>query len=70
MTVFNVLPFTDHDECSGDGHGCKQLCVNLRGGYKCDCDSGYRVNADDRKSCDGNLINIFPAIQSGFVNKL
>ncbi|XP_019396467.1 PREDICTED: epidermal growth factor-like protein 7 isoform X1 [Crocodylus porosus] len=41
---------TDMDECSGQGHGCGQRCVNTPGSYRCACHEGHQLSADG-KSC-------------------
>lgn len=41
----------DIDECSGN-HGCAGSCENLQGTYRCFCQQGYRLDAD-QKSCIG-----------------
>ena len=59
-TVFEneILPYIDHDECKGNVHGCEQQCLNVPGGYNCACSAGYRLNAQDSKTCDGILCMI------------
>lgn len=52
MKTFFSL-YIDHDECNGNAHGCEQQCLNLPGSYSCACSSGYRLNANDLKTCDG-----------------
>ena len=44
----------DHNECITNTHTCDQVCHNSHGSYYCTCNSGYRLNADQR-TCDGNL---------------
>ena len=43
---------SEQDECTDNSHGCEHRCVNSRGDYKCECDSGYMLNVDE-KHCDG-----------------
>ncbi|KAM9168366.1 very low-density lipoprotein receptor-like [Mergus octosetaceus] len=33
----------DIDECQNPGI-CSQICINLKGGYKCECSRGYEMN--------------------------
>ena len=40
----------DLDECVTGNADCEQLCVNVAGGFNCDCHFGYLLN-DDRKTC-------------------
>ena len=35
-------------------HNCTQRCIELEGGYICDCNDGYTLN-DDGKSCNGTV---------------
>lgn len=44
--------FLDVDECAGSSHGCSQICKNTDGGFECKCQSGYRLEAD-QKTCVG-----------------
>lgn len=39
----------DIDECL-DPDTCSQLCVNLEGSYKCECDEGYQMDPST-KTC-------------------
>uniref|UniRef100_A0A8V5GXW4 Uncharacterized protein n=1 Tax=Melopsittacus undulatus TaxID=13146 RepID=A0A8V5GXW4_MELUD len=41
---------TDVDECTGQSHGCSQLCLNTAGSFHCACRDGF-ILAADRKSC-------------------
>ena len=47
--------FADIDECSSGTHLCVHNCNNIIGSYTCSCDTGYRLN-DDQRQCDGNNI--------------
>ena len=38
-----------------NAHDCEHKCENLPGGYNCSCFAGYRLNAKDFKTCDGNV---------------
>ncbi|XP_040178980.1 epidermal growth factor-like protein 8 isoform X2 [Rana temporaria] len=40
----------DIDECRRPSRYCSQVCVNTRGGYRCECNAGY-VLQEDGKSC-------------------
>ncbi|NXP41212.1 VLDLR protein, partial [Leiothrix lutea] len=35
--------FADIDECQNPGI-CSQICINLKGGYKCECSRGYQMD--------------------------
>ncbi|XP_058949574.2 mucin-like protein isoform X2 [Pocillopora verrucosa] len=48
----NGAQCADIDECQNkSGINCDQLCVNLPGSYFCDCNNGYKLNADGG-TCD------------------
>ena len=44
----------DIDECttSVNVHTCQQVCVNTAGGYRCECNTGFRLNLDG-SACSG-----------------
>ena len=44
----------DIDECIGF-HGCSYMCQNLNGTYRCLCDTGYIIQADERQ-CQGMYV--------------
>jgi hypothetical protein len=45
--------FADINECnSTTSNACQQICTNIPGSYTCQCNSGYRLNSDER-SCAG-----------------
>ncbi|XP_027543667.1 epidermal growth factor-like protein 7 isoform X2 [Neopelma chrysocephalum] len=39
---------TDVDECASQSHGCSQLCINTAGSYRCTCQDGFTLAADDK----------------------
>ena len=45
----------DKDECKLKLHSCSQKCVNIDGGYRCDCNAGFNL-AVDGKTCLGNAV--------------
>ena len=52
----------DVDECAD--HPCGQTCVNLEGGYRCECEQGYvlredRITCEGRQSQSGCMLNVF-----------
>ena len=48
-----VINCIDIGECLIGTHNCSQLCVELDGGYECDCSEGYEIG-DDEVTCEGN----------------
>lgn len=46
----------DIDECLSD-HGCKHICENTIGSFRCVCPSGFRLKQDG-KTCSGNKLKI------------
>ena len=42
----------DIDECAINTDGCDQICTNTNGSFYCSCNTGYRLNVDN-KTCDG-----------------
>lgn len=44
----------DIDECYTRTHACQQVCVNQRGSYRCECNTGYTLN-NDGKTCTGKV---------------
>ena len=42
----------DVGECLIGTHNCSQLCVELPGGFECNCSSGYKLQ-EDGVSCEG-----------------
>ncbi|XP_078353037.1 mucin-like protein [Oculina patagonica] len=48
----NGAQCVDLDECQSNSlNNCEQLCVNLPASFFCDCQDGFKLNADGR-SCD------------------
>ena len=52
LTEYACLPvyFVDINECEGS-HGCSQECINTVGSFKCSCQSGFRLDSTDLKTC-------------------
>lgn len=51
---------TDIDECLEKTSGCKQICNNTHGSFKCQCFKGFSLNSDNttcsRTGTSWNLI--------------
>ena len=52
---FYLLYFIDIGECLIGSYNCSQICVELDGGYECNCSSGYELR-DDGFTCEGSYI--------------
>lgn len=60
LTFNNTLFLTDVNECTEkpDICGKEHQCVNMIGGYRCQCAPGYK-NGENEKSCVGQFITFF-----------
>ncbi|BHF62985.1 Bone morphoproteintic protein 1 [Sparganum proliferum] len=47
---FQKVSYAEKDNCVRDNHDCEQVCINIPGGYKCQCYDGYNLLSDE-KSC-------------------
>ena len=52
--IKSVCP-ADIDECSSGTHLCSYNCTNTIGAYTCNCDIGYKLNANGLQ-CDGECL--------------
>ena len=55
--VYLYIFLSDVDECSLGTHNCSHICKNTLGTYICDCHLGCQIDADDRLSCQGNIMS-------------
>uniref|UniRef100_A0A8C5BQV1 Matrilin 4 n=1 Tax=Gadus morhua TaxID=8049 RepID=A0A8C5BQV1_GADMO len=39
------------DLCAQGKHDCEQVCISSPGSFTCDCNKGYTLNAEDKKTC-------------------
>ena len=44
----------DINECTDGSNNCQQLCVNFPGGFRCECNLGFQLNAD-QATCSGEV---------------
>ena len=43
----------DVHECDSDNGGCDQICSDFPGGFKCSCEDGFHLLAEDGRFCEG-----------------
>lgn len=54
---------TDINECALDPDICSNgICENLRGSYRCNCNSGYEPDPSGR-NCVGKLLYLFITVK-------
>ena len=51
--VLNIS--TDIDECDNHYDECSDICINVPGGYNCDCRNGYYLQLNG-KDCEGTYV--------------
>lgn len=62
-----VILFLDINECALDPDICPNgICENLRGTFKCVCNSGYEVDTTG-KSCNGRRSVLFCFAHGGYI---
>ena len=49
-----VCMYVDIKECSEGNGGCDQECIELDGGFQCNCSEGY-VLTYDLRTCSGTV---------------
>ena len=58
--IIHIDLFSDIDECSSSDHTCNHelaVCVNVLGGYQCQCQHGYQiVKQDGVTTCIGKSL--------------
>lgn len=60
FTTKSIIKFAislpDIDECSSDKDSCdaNQICVNLSGGFRCDCKVGFQLDPITN-ACEGKF---------------
>uniref|UniRef100_A0A915JRB8 Tolloid-like protein 2 n=1 Tax=Romanomermis culicivorax TaxID=13658 RepID=A0A915JRB8_ROMCU len=59
--------FADRDECDVNNGGCEQICKNVIGSYKCECEAGY-VLAPDGHNCKEGGCKFELMTPNGFIH--
>ena len=63
----HLLP-SDFDECSSNNGGCEQRCVNSHGSFRCMCQIGKYVLAENGRNCAGtNRRHYTKTVSSSFL---
>ena len=47
--------------CTENNGGCEQQCTDVKGGFYCSCNTGFKIKENEKKSCDGNNLYHIPA---------
>lgn len=67
LWLYLVVTSADSDECADNGNLCESgHCLNLPGGYRCECDMGFFPTTDG-KACEGkaNLLLLLSSLAWG-----
>ena len=54
LIILIMYHFIDYNECQDDNGGCDTTCIDTVGSYRCGCNVGFQINADER-NCDGKI---------------
>ena len=56
MLAYALYYVLDIKECiNGTNEKCEQRCIELEGGFRCDCNDAYRLR-NDNESCEGKYV--------------
>ncbi|BHF63149.1 Bone morphoproteintic protein 1 [Sparganum proliferum] len=61
-----LFTYSEISQCSITDHGCEQLCVDIPGGYKCQCYDGFEL-LPDQKSCQSLACGDYLRKGSGYI---
>lgn len=68
---FSAKFFPEYDECENmqpeDDDACQHRCINVIGGFECECNAGFKLNEDGRtcdEACGGFLTEAAGEIKS------
>ncbi|KAI2810836.1 Bone morphogenetic protein 1 [Blomia tropicalis] len=69
---FSAKFIQEFDECQNQTyHGCQHKCINMIGGYRCECPIGFRLKSDGKQCEDakcGGMIYIQSLLQNGSIS--
>ncbi|BHF63126.1 Bone morphoproteintic protein 1 [Sparganum proliferum] len=63
---FKKVTYSEISQCAITDHGCEHLCVDIPGGYKCDCYDGFEL-LPDQKSCQSLACGDYLRKGSGYI---
>ncbi|BHF63167.1 Bone morphoproteintic protein 1 [Sparganum proliferum] len=63
---FQKVSYAEKDNCVRDNHDCEQVCINISGGYKCQCYDGYNLLPDE-KTCQPLACGDYLRKGSGYI---
>lgn len=53
-----MITCADSDECADNSNLCESgHCLNMPGGYRCECDMGF-IATTDGKACEGKALPV------------
>ncbi|BHF63146.1 Bone morphoproteintic protein 1 [Sparganum proliferum] len=61
-----IVTYSEISQCAITDHGCEQLCVDIPGGYKCQCYDGFEL-LPDQKSCQSLACGDYVRKGSGYI---
>lgn len=64
---FSASFIKEMNECLDSNHGCEHECINMVGGYRCECRIGYELHSDGKKcenACGGVVESLNGTITS------
>ena len=65
-----VFVFADVNECALKNGGCQHKCVNRAGSYRCECYTGYLLQADGKKCKSMTLAHFLHGVHLNYLPDL